>query len=94
MAVKYGEWFRIHQTDMRWLANSPVNRTARCDRAWQHIVGPDEPRLQVDTGKGPNRKRGHGKRHEYLCAGCALRFVGTTPPAREVPGQEALFDGD
>lgn len=92
MTVEFGQWFRVKGVDMQWLVKSPVGRVAHCDRQWAHMVEADEPRLMVDTGEGPVRRRGRKKQNEYLCAGCAAYFYATAPPSMEVPGQEALFD--
>lgn len=78
---------------MRWLEKSPANRTSRCDGQWSHVVAPQQPRLQVDNKKGPVRKRGKGKNHQYLCMMCAKERYGLMPPLEQVPGQEQLFDG-
>ena len=58
---------------------------------WGHVVLPDKPRLQADTGHGPARKRGKGKQHEYLCQGCAERIYGLKPPSIVEEDQERLF---
>lgn len=89
--IKFGTWFRCKATDMKWLEESPANRVARCDRKWNHIVPSEAPRLLVDSGKGPKRKRGRGKQHEYLCAACALLVYGLAPPSSLDDNQEKLF---
>ena len=90
--MPFGTWFRLKGHDAKWLEKSPANRTSRCDNAWQHVVAATEPRLVVDTGRGPTRKRGKGKKHEYLCVGCAFALYEAQPPPRQVDGQERLFD--
>jgi len=89
--MKWRDWFRVEGLDMRWLPKSPVDKVARCDRDRMHVVGPDTPRLQVDNGEGPKRKRGHGKQHEYLCQACALRVYGQRPPSLMKENQEKMF---
>ena len=53
-----------------WLERSPINRGASCDRCGDWVRA-DERRLRVDNKEGPNRKAGHGKRHQYMCVKCA-----------------------
>jgi hypothetical protein len=91
--VLYGEWFDHQGTQMRWISGSSGTTPQRCDRVWNHIVQPDEPRLCVDNGDGPPRKRGHGKQHEYICRHCAYRDEGhQLPPIKwDAPPQEGLF---
>ena len=90
-SLQYGKWFRAKGTDLRWLEKSPVGRAARCDRRWSHVVPPGAPRLQADTQAGPLRKRGKGKRHEYLCVECAFEVFGVRPPSVVWENQEKLF---
>jgi hypothetical protein len=89
--VKFGEWFKVEGTDMRWLKRSPANRTSRCDRNWSHVVTSEKPRLQVDNGEGPSRARGHGKQHEYLCSECAGTFYEQWPPSEMEENQGSMF---
>lgn len=89
--MKWNTWFRAEGMDMRWMSKSPIGKVARCDNNRMHVVGPDSPRLQVDNGMGPDRKRGHGKRHEYLCQDCAWRFYQTKPPSLMAENQEKMF---
>lgn len=90
--MKWNSWFRHKKTDMRWLAKSPANRVSRCDRRYTHVVQPHEARLMVDTDEGPVRKKGKGKRHEYLCMACAFNDYGLRPPAPVMENQERMFD--
>ena len=89
--MKYGEWFRVKGQDAKWFATSPINRQARCDKKWNHIVPPEAPRLLVDSGQGPIRKRGRGKQNEWLCAPCAKLWYDTEPPPLLEEMQEKLF---
>ncbi len=91
MGVEFGAWFRTKKTDMRWLPKSPTDRTSRCDAVWSHVVPPGVPRLQVDSMGGPVRKRGKGKRHEYLCVQCAMERYGVKPPTPVYDNQGELF---
>ena len=89
--MKWGEWFKVNGQDARWLARSPVNKVARCEAVWSHVVQPAEPRFVIDTGAGPVRKRGHSKRHEYLCMACAWSGYQTKPPTDVNENQGELF---
>ena len=89
--MKWKEWFKTDGVDMRWLARSPVDKTARCDRSFQHVVTAGQPRLVVDSKQGPDRKRGHGRRVEYLCEACALSGYGVRAPTEVNESQEKLF---
>jgi len=89
--MDWNKRFRTYGVDMRWSEKSPVNKVARCDRTWSHIVQADSPRLQVDNGQGPERKRGHGKLHQYLCVACALAMYGQRPPSPMDDNQGELF---
>lgn len=89
--MRYGEWFRVAGHDLKWFPQSPINRMARCDKKWNHIVKPEAPRLLVDSGQGPIRKRGKGKRNEWLCAACAKLWFGVEPPSLMDENQEKLF---
>ena len=87
--MTWGEWFRGKGTDMKWLAESPTGVVSRCDRHWGHVVSATSPRLMVDSSQGPLRKRGRGKRHEYVCVACALQYFGVKPPPLD--NQERMF---
>lgn len=89
--AKWNSWFKVSGIDMRWLPRSPANRMARCDRVFNHLVEPDEPRLQVDSDEGPIRKRGKGKRHEYLCQRCAFTAYELQVPSLMDESQQELF---
>ena len=91
MSVGYNEWFRVGGVDLRWLPKSPPDSAARCDRKWNHIVPAGAPRLQADTQTGPLRRRGKGKRHEYLCVQCAYEVFSIRPPSVVWENQEKLF---
>jgi len=92
MTADYNVWFKVSGTDVRWLEKSPANRVSRCDRGWNHVVQPEEPRLVVDNGAGPSRKKGKGKRNEYLCRTCAERYYQTRPPSMLQKNQGELFN--
>ena len=64
----------------KWLPKSPVNKRARCDRDWNHIVQADMPRLQVYDMRGPDRVKGNKSKSSYLCTWCAYDEYGTRPP--------------
>jgi len=68
--MKAGRWFRHGEHWVRWLEQSPADRASACDHCHRRVMK-DEPRLQVDNDRGPERKRGKGKRHTYLCGKCA-----------------------
>ena len=91
MTAAYGRWFRVGKTDVRWLEKSPVGRTARCDRFFNHVVQAEDPRFVVDSGAGPTRVRGKKKRNEYLCRACADRFYDSQPPSMLRENQGELF---
>lgn len=81
-SIEFDRWFSVDGLDARWLNGSPAGRKARCDRSWQHLVEPDEPRLQINDGKGPKRSRGHGNRASFVCWSCASAEFGLKPPPR------------
>ena len=91
MTAEYGRWFKVGGTDVRWLEKSPTNRTARCDRFFNHIVQAEDPRFMVDNGMGPTRVRGKKKRNEYLCRSCADRYYDSQPPSMLKKNQGELF---
>ena len=91
MTVEYGRWFKIGKTDVRWLDKSPVGRTARCDRSFNHVVQAADPRFVVDSGVGPTRVKGRKKRNEYLCRACAKQFFDSVPPSMLEENQGNLF---
>ena len=68
------KWFQYqaqngHSYWVKWLPKSPINRAAICDRC-KRKVARAEPRLCIDNDEGPERKRGKGKHHQYICADC------------------------
>ena len=89
--MKWDRWFKLNGLDMKWIARSSVNRVARCDKAFQHVVQAAEPRLVVDNGEGPVRAKGHGKKNEYLCMSCAWSWYQTKPPTDVNENQGELF---
>ena len=64
------DWFMHKGFWVKWLSKSPANRASRCDGCKRTVLR-HEPRLMVDNDKGPERKRGKGKNHQYICTGCA-----------------------
>ena len=88
---EFGDWFRRADVDMKWLCCSPAGVASRCDNRYSHVVPANAPRLMVDSDVGPIRKRGKGKRHEYLCVACARERYGVTPPSMLYTNQEWLF---
>jgi len=67
--MKAGPWFMHKGHWVRWLEQSPAKRASACDHCMRRVLQ-HEPRLQVDNDKGPERKRGKGKKHTYLCSTC------------------------
>ena len=83
------KWFRYeaqngHSYWVRWLPKSPINRASFCDRCKRRVER-HEPRLCIDSDEGPTRKRGKGKRHEYICSSCG-KDVPNNPNDNEQQG--------
>ena len=73
---------------VRWLPCSPAGRVSACDRCHRRVL-PSEHRLQVDDDRGPERVRGKGKKHSYLCTDCGANVPQPTFP--EDVDQRQLF---
>lgn len=71
-----GSWFPYKGAWVKWYAKSPINRAAMCEarecKGTTRRVERDAPRLCVDNGKGANRKRGKGKKNQWVCQHCAV----------------------
>ena len=69
------QWFKVNDTAMQWLPESPKKKDSRCDDCGE-VVPADAKRLRIDNGAGPDRKAGKGKRHSYVCRRCSYSYTG------------------
>ena len=69
------KWFKVGELSMQWLPNSPRKKDSRCDDCGA-VVPANASRLRIDNGAGPERKRGKGKRHSYVCRRCSFDYTG------------------
>jgi hypothetical protein len=89
MTDPFNRWFQLNKCDARWLESSPIDRVARCDRQFRHVVQPYEPRLQINDGRGPKRVRARrvNLSPSYLCVSCAASEFGLRPPTNPNQGE-------
>ena len=79
MTAEWLTMFKIQGLDAWWLPYSPKGRLSRCDRCSAR-VWKERPRMRIANSLGPERKGGHGHRHQYLCIRCAWEGYASAPP--------------